>query len=258
MIKRLLLLAGLFCSTVHSQIILNFDNESFDDSELSNPYVYNGYKFTMTPDGRHPDYNDTNSAIKRDSIVGDNLSKGDTGLNSLRLFRDSSQIINFVVESVGGEEFNLDGFYFDGDYELFEGFVIKTNITSVEAYKDGVLQGTQTTGFSLTGTQSLNSFFDDVDQVKINVQSDSSLVYLYLDTFTIGSSPTLFASETKEAALKDVRVENSSFVTDVTGASLDVYNLLGQLIKNNNLLPGIYVVVFQDKEGNMSAVKKAI
>lgn len=254
--KNLLILFTIVNNLLFAQTTeLNFDSESFDGSELSNPYVIGNYRITMTEEGRHPDYN-TDTSIRRDKIEGNADSNGDTSLNSLSFLRDYSGEIKIIIESVDGEEFDLDSFYFNGNILLFSDYRLETNIISVEGFKNQVSVGTQTTGFSKLGTQSLNNLFDDVDKVEIGFEAIASAIWFYLDTFNFNYQ-TLSVSENK-GLNKTLEFKNGSFLSVSKDEKIYVYNVFGQKLINQNLSTGIYLVKVIGANGNVESYKRYV
>lgn len=65
---------------------------------------------------------------------------------------------------------------------------------------------------------------------------------------------------TEVNVLTDVAVisKNHKFISNTDGVKIEVYNLLGQILENENLFRGIYIVKASLKNGRSIVVKRYI
>jgi len=156
-----------------------------------------------------------------------------------------------IIKETSGLEFQINAFnWYDwGNWN--------NQTMTVTGYKNG----SQVATANFVGNNdydkvavTLNSDFDSVDEVRILTTTGTT--FPSINNIEIAGA----VLSTAVNVLTDVAVisKNHKFISNTDGVKIEVYNLLGQILENENLSRGIYIVKASLKNGRSIVVKRYI
>lgn len=154
-----------------------------------------------------------------------------------------------IIKEASGLEFQINGF------DWYDWGNNNSQPMTVTGFKDGVQVATaifEGNNNPSNITVTLNSDFDNVDEVRILTTSGTT--YPSINNIKIASA----VLSTKANAVTDLKIvaKNKQFVSNTKDVKLEVYNILGQKVENDNLLSGIYIVKATLNNGKTIALKR--
>ena len=99
---------------------------------------------------------------------------------------------------------------------------------------------------------SLNSDFDNVDEVRILTTSGTTFPSIN----NIEIAGAVLSTEANAVAGLKIIAKNKKFISNTKDVVIEVYSILGQKVKNENLLSGIYIVKVTLKNAKTMVLKK--
>jgi hypothetical protein len=154
-----------------------------------------------------------------------------------------------IIKETAGLEFQINGF---GWYDWGNN---NSQPMTVTGFKDG----TQVAITTFVGNNnpssiyvSLNSDFDNVDEVRILTTSGTT--YPSINNIEIAGA----VLNTEAHAVADLKIiaKNKKFISNSKDVVIEVYSILGQKMKNENLLSGIYLVKVTLKNAKSIVLKR--
>ncbi|TCS85076.1 gliding motility-associated-like protein [Anseongella ginsenosidimutans] len=182
------LLLSVISTSVAGQTTITFDDQGYaHDADLGKTVTIGNFEFSVRDQNLQE--HEFGSNIYYESDL-DGHGFGGSGLIYAGDQLNTDDPFYFIIKTVDGTEQDFQSFYMY-DYVGISGFGMSL---TAEAYRNGLLQGTQDLILNnQKDTYSLNSQFDNVDEIRIRQRTplphpDNSGVAVTFDHFVIGSA----------------------------------------------------------------------